>query len=654
MNNGYYVLFPNQSNLAPSNDLKFTQFLINQAPDAVFCVEENAQFFYVNDEACRITEYSREELLRMCIKDIDVEFSPEYWPKRWQWYKSRGSFCFQSLLQTKTGKIFAVEMTIKYLEHEGKEFICAFIRNQTDELAKLREQKLIDTLLDANELLLKEVSDLRNKEEELETSLSIVRSTLDSTANGIIAINYEGDIISVNKKFIEMWQIPESLTVSRKCPVSKSFFENKVKEPEAFRRLVWEVSSQSDFESYDVLELKDGRKFAHYCEPQQIGERIIGRVWSVWDVTESSLSEEALKVNEARFRTLAEETDSCIFLIYGMQICYINPAVEALTGYTRKELLNNFHLLRLIKSRKRRQIRNKDGGMSSEYQEMQILTKNGVERWLACSVTLLDGGLDFAGKQIEMVTATDITDYKHVEQEVRQALEQAKQLSDLRARFISMVCHQFRTPLNIVSFSNSLLRRHIDQLTDDKKLPLLDNIQTAVEQISELLDKILLLGRAEAAKLNFQPKPLDVIRFCEQLVAGIHLTSTHTPINFVSEGNYPTAYIDKKLLETILTNLLDNAIKYSPNNSIVDFKLFWRNKKVIFQIKDNGIGIPAEDRERLFEPFHRGRNVDGITGTGLGLSIVKTLVDLHKGEIDVDSEIGFGTTFTVTLPSGSR
>lgn len=657
MNIGYYMLLEGNSraNLNSKNYGKFEEFLISQAADAIFCVKQNARFFYVNDAACQITGYTHEELLSMSVGDIDSDFSQPYWLKRWEWFKSQGSFCFQSRFQHKAGNIFSVEISINYLQYEGDEFLCAFVREKSHESINFKDQKLIDTLLDSHDLLMQEINDLRKKEEELETSLSIVRSTLDSTVNGIIAINFEGDIISVNQKFISMWEIPDSLILSRKCPQCKAFFESKVKDPETFRRLVWEVSSQSEFESYDILELKNGKKFAHYCEPQRIGNKVIGRVWSVWDVTESSLTEEALRLNEARFRSLAEETQVCILIVHATQICYVNPAVETLTGYTKKELLNNFHILRLIKSRKRRQLRNKEDGVgTSEYQEMQILTKNGEERWLACSVTVIDGGLDFGNKQIEMITATDITDYKQAEQEVSLALKQAKQLSELRARFVSMVCHQFRTPLNIVSFSNSLLRRHIDQWTDEQKLPLLDNIQMAVEQISELLDKILILGRAEATKLTFIPKLIDLVTVCQEIIADIHFTSSTQRINLTIEDTNLTASIDKKILETILINLLDNAIKYSPNGDMVELKLSRKNNKVIFQIQDQGIGITDEDQNRLFEPFHRGCNVDDIPGTGLGLSIVKTLIDLHKGEVEVESEVGVGTTFTVILPSGTR
>ncbi|MBE8968238.1 PAS domain-containing sensor histidine kinase [Nostocales cyanobacterium LEGE 12452] len=648
MNSGEYTLARsnNQWALQPEIEMKFAHFLINHAVDSAFCLGINAQFLYVNDATCLMTEYSREELLSMRLHDIDVDFSLHNWSD----ISSQGSLTFKSRYRTKGGRIFLVEISMNYVKHQDMEFGCAFVREKNDEIVELSVQKWTDGLRDAKDNLQQEFSQVKAKEVELETSLSLLRSALESTAIGIVAVNFEGDILSLNQKFVDMWQIPESLILSKKCPQCKAFFENQLEDPQAFSRLIWEVSSQSDFESYDILELKDGRVFAHYSKPQLLEDKIIGRVWSIWDITESKQTEEALRLNAARFRTLAETTDAGTFLIQGTRLCYINPAVEQLTGYTKEELLTGFDLRRLIKSKKRRQVRKQDEATDFEYQEMNILTKNGTERWLACAVAKLDGVLDFGGKPVELIAGIDITDYKYAELGLNQALEQAKQLSELRARFLAMVCHQFRTPLNIVSFSNSLLKEEVDKRTQKKIQPLLDHIQKATEQLSLMLDDILFFSKAESAKLSFEPKPLELVQFCEDLVAQMQMNLSQNPINFVSQDNSLTAYIDKKLLEPILKNLLDNAIKYSPSNQAIDLQLSCQNEKLIFQVKDMGIGISVVDQQRIFEPFYRGSNIDHIPGTGLGLSILKTLVDLHHGQVSVESEVDVGTTFTIMLP----
>ncbi|MBI1242284.1 sensor histidine kinase [Umezakia ovalisporum] len=436
--------------LQPEIDLKFAYFFINQSVEAAFCLGENEQFIYINDATCKITEYSREELLLMALHDIDID----YYLHNWSEIKSAGSFTFISRYRTKGGRIFLAEISIIYGESSGTKFGCAVVREKSDEIIDLSVQTWIDQL--------------------------------------------------------------RNVTV--------------------------------------------------------------------------------------------------------------------------------------LKSEECKQVKNHNPRGKFEYQEMNILTKDGTEPWLACAVAQLGGMLDFQVKQLELITGIDITDYKNLESDLNKALEQAKQLSDMRARFLSMVCHQLRTPLNIVSFSNSLLKEQVDKHTEKKIQPLLEHIEKAIEEISQMLDDTLNFAKAETAKIHFKPQSVDLVEFCNHLVAQMHMSISHKPIIFISEFDLLTAWVDPKILEPILKNLLDNAIKYSPWQTSIDFTLACENGQVIFQVKDRGIGIPSADQQRLFEPFFRGSNVDNIPGTGLGLSIIKTLVDLHGGEVTAESETGVGTKFTVILP----
>jgi PAS domain S-box-containing protein len=623
--------------------LQLTKALVDRAPDAIFCVGADGQFLYVNEAACNLTEYSSQELLSKKLVDLQSDLTIAKWLKYWRNLQQESSLNFLSRYETKSGQIIPVEVVINHVE-EG-EFCCVYVKEKFDADIAPKIQECTAKLMETNRYLRQEVAQLKQKETQLEISLASVQSTLESTANGIVALSSTGEILSYNQKFIDMWQVPPGVILSKKCPHSQRFFEHQVKDPEAFHKSVWEEPIELESESYDILELVDGRTFAHHSKPHLLEGKIIGRVWSIWDISEFKLTNETFNQNENGFGAFTETTEAIVFIVRDSRLCYVNSSMAAIAGYTKEELLSkHFDLSQLIEPQKPAM---QQSGNFPQYQELKIISKNGDKRWLACSL----GMLDFGGAPAKLVTAIDITQHKNAEAEVRQALEQAKQLSELKERFVSMLCHQFRTPLNIVSFSADLLKRHVHKWAEDKQIPYLAHIQVAVEQIGQLLDEIQVFGKLEAVKLSFEPREIDLEQFCRYLVSQMELASNYqTQIVLVNTCDRQV-YLDKKLLEPILNNLLSNAIKYSPDGSTVKFEIAWVEGQVSFQVTDSGIGIPERDRTKLFEPFHRGSNVGELPGTGLGLSMVKMLVEIHGGKITVVSEVDRGSTFTVVLPS---
>lgn len=227
---------------------------------------------------------------------------------------------------------------------------------------------------------------------------------------------------------------------------------------------------------------------------------------------------------------------------------------------------------------------------------------------------------------------TEIAERKWAEAEVRNMFEKEKELGELKSRFIAVASHEFRTPLSIILFSVGLLQKYGPKWPESRKQEHLRRIHAAVDNMTALLNDILLIGKAEAAKLEFNPAPLNLEVFCQNLVEEMQLsTGCSHRIDFVSQGQSGIVQMDEKLLQHILRNLLSNAIKYSPQGGDVIFEVAYQGPDVIFQVKDQGIGILPEDQERLFESFHRGKNVGNISGTGLGLKIVKDCVELHGG-----------------------
>lgn len=233
--------------------------------------------------------------------------------------------------------------------------------------------------------------------------------------------------------------------------------------------------------------------------------------------------------------------------------------------------------------------------------------------------------------------------------QLQAALEQERELRELKSRFVSMVSHEFRNPLNVISGFIRLLEQR--DLPSEQRADFSQRIQAAVNSLTLLLEDVLAFGKVEASVLAANASLLAIEPFCRELVEEIKvgLGSNHTVV-FDCEEECFAARVNEALVRQVLTNLLSNAIKYSPPQSTVRLRLQCQGERVSFQVQDEGIGIPSTEQVRLFDSFYRASNVGKTPGTGLGLAIVKQVVEQAGGTISVTSEVNVGTTFTVTLP----
>jgi PAS domain S-box-containing protein len=393
---------------------------------------------------------------------------------------------------------------------------------------------------------------------------------------------------------------------------------------------------------------------------------VTGTCGTLYDITERHLSEAALREREETFRQLTENIREVFFLTSPdlSQILYISPAFEEVWGRTTQSLyekprswIESIHpedrdrVIALSKQSLR-----EEQDFNVDY---RIVRPDGLVRWVWVRSSLIRNEAGLITRLAGI--AEDVTERKQAEAEILNALSKEKELGDLKSRFISITSHEFRTPLTTIMSTAELLEYY--EWTQQEKRQQLHLIKESVEQMLQLLEDLLFIGTADAGQLQFNPEPLDLKEFCQQLVIDIQrgtslkqiaqdsqLILTQSTITFVSSNQTCLACMDKKLLRQLLYNLISNAMKYSPDHNPIQFELTCQGDQAVFQIQDRGIGIPKEDQSRVFEFFHRAKNVGAIAGTGLGLAIVKQCVDLHGGDITVDSEVGIGTRFTVTLP----
>ena len=235
--------------------------------------------------------------------------------------------------------------------------------------------------------------------------------------------------------------------------------------------------------------------------------------------------------------------------------------------------------------------------------------------------------------------------------ELEQALAKEKELSELKSRFVSMVSHEFRTPLASIQTSSDLLQHYYDRMTVERRRDALQKIEAEIKRLTTILDNVLAFGRAEAVGIAIRPARVDIVKLCNDVANEVRqaIRDSHT---LIVHSNQPEGALelDTKVFRHALINLLENALKYSPPGSAVTLRVTVLDRHVVIEVADEGIGIPQADLPQLFEAFHRGANVGNAYGTGLGLVIVKQAVDAHHGSIRVDSRLERGTTFTLTLP----
>jgi len=232
-----------------------------------------------------------------------------------------------------------------------------------------------------------------------------------------------------------------------------------------------------------------------------------------------------------------------------------------------------------------------------------------------------------------------------------EALKKEKELGDLKSQFVSMASHEFRTPLAAISFAAGFIKKYWERIDDEGRIKKLNKIETQVKHMTSLLDDVLAFGRTEARKIPFNPRKINITEFLILLIEEVQNIDKKThDIRFTYDRKNTYIMIDEKVARNIFTNLLVNAVKFSPDSQNVDVYLETKEHYVIINITDYGIGIRKEELEHVFTPFHRGKNVKTIQGTGLGLAIVKESIDLLTGEIEVKSKVGVGTTFIVKLP----
>jgi PAS domain S-box-containing protein len=459
---------------------------------------------------------------------------------------------------------------------------------------------------------------------------------------GLHALNPEREVQLCRSDGSSIWlSLSQTLNTTEAEPVIEGLIEDITE-----RKLAQEALKQAR----DELEIRVAERTQ---ELQQANEQLL------LEMQEREQAQQDVRDREERYRQLVELSPDAIFVQCDGKFIFVNSATVNLYGAKSHDELIDRPVLDIVHpnyleivSQRIRQL--KEERQPVERKELKCIKLDGT----VIDVEVAAAPFTYQEKAAAQVVVRDISDAvaaatqrKKAEAELHKALEKERELSQFKSRFITTISHEYRTPLTIIQSSAELLEHYEHKWSSEKRLIHLQRILASTRHLTNLVNDVLFIGQAEMKKLEFNPAPLNLEQFCfglvEELRSGI---GNQTSITSNIRGNCTNACLDEKLLRQILANLLSNAIKYSPDGGTVRFDLECREDGATLRIQDSGIGIPAEDLSQLFESFHRAKNVGTIPGTGLGLAIVKKCVDLHEGQITVESEAGVGTTFTVTLP----
>ncbi|MGK7946631.1 MAG: PAS domain S-box protein [Microcystaceae cyanobacterium] len=659
------------------------KYALDQA-SIVVITDQKGVITYVNDKFCDISQYSAQELMGTKHELVHSNYHPhEFWQNLWQTISEGNIWRGEIKNIAKDGNYYWVDTTIvPFLNAQGKpEQYLAIRFDITDR--KKAEQSLqalnedleikiaqrTENLAIANEKLRQEILEREKVALALQDSQVQLQDLLDNANDLIQSISLtDGRFVYVNQAWHRTlgYSLEEMERLTIFDLIAPSYQEyylkifNKLKKGEIKSISHVEVALLSKQEKIILLE---GNINARWQNGQPVVTRAIFR-----DITEQKRIQQAIATSEAQFRAIFDNAAVGIALatVEG-RIMRVNHAFSTMLGYQESDLLqihfadfthpddlqislDTFH--KLLQGKKESYQINK-----------RYLCSNGQILWGQLTISLIDQSPYFPVCQGQdncyfvIAIVEDISEQVIAEQEMQKAIAKERELTQLKGQFIDMVSHEFRTPLTSILGYTELLSNYQDNFSPEKKQKHLKRIEIAGQQMKILLEDVLCLSRADSGKIKFYPQSFDLITFCQDLIEELQLSvgkDHQLQFHYPDELGIETICLDKKLLQPILTNLLTNSIKYSPTESQIELSVEKQGQMITFFVKDQGIGIPDDDKINLFESFHRAKNVGNIQGTGLGLDIVQRYVNLHQGNIIFSSTINEGTTFRVALPMSAQ
>jgi PAS domain S-box-containing protein len=649
------------------------------------------EWISVNQRYCEITGYSRSEILRRKLEELT---HPD---------DRAASRAF--LDRIRTGELPEYRIEKRYLRKDGSviwvHLTVSIVRSESG--APLYLVAFVD-----------DITERRTAQHEANTNFSLLRATLESTADGILVVDLKGKILSFNQKMTEMFGVPAEVFASGDDDKAINSALEQLANPAEFMEKVEDLYNHPEVASYDVLEMKDGRVLERYSQPQLINDVPVGRVWSFRDVTSRLRSEEQARLLEREHAARAEAENSgqrAALLAEASRVlsasfdyqttlaALVRLAVPALADYCaldivegedKFERIGEAHvdsrkssLLRKVATFPRTALTEHhplirvmttgepvlEAEITTEFihasfaePSQRLIVEALGPRSLICvplvnsgrplgALTLVTSGSGRIYDEADLSLAADVARRAAIVVEHARLFHEAQQATRARDDVLAVVAHDLRNPLNTVTMAVSLMLENtpVERVQERRQVEI---VRRAADRMNRMIQDLLDVKRMESGRLSMDMRPEqvsvivgDTIEMLRPLAVGSSITLESS----VADG-LPDVLVDAARIQQVLSNLVGNAVKFTPRDGSVTVRAEPLGSEVRFAVVDTGPGIPPEQLPHIFGRFWQAKPSDR-RGIGLGLAIAKGIVEGHGGRIWVESQVGSGSTFYFTLPA---
>ncbi|MEB3229296.1 MAG: PAS domain S-box protein [Synechocystis sp.] len=609
--------------------------LVRDASDVVVVTTMDLEILEVNHRAIDLSGYQESELLHQSLRNLNLFPENHLHRHRQFWRNLKANKIAQvsdTVLRKKSGEELSIDISASIISY-GDDAIIKFIVHD------ITPQKAIQT--------------------QLERENHFRQQILDNIGDGLCVCHTIADFPFV--RFTVWNPMMETITGYTQDEINQlGWYQQLYPDPDYQQQAIARMQAMRHGDDILAEEWQITRKDGD-VRTVKISTTLLQNPFNdtsvlalIQDITYQKQQLKIIEENELTFRSIVENLP----IFFGMrdpdyhQWYYINPAFEILTGYTTDAMYKDpllwhqfFHPDDLAQFLEKTAVEFPYG----EGSDIRICRQDGTEIWVQVTEFLIE---EHYPEPRVISFGQDITDIKRAEAEIMKALAQERELNQIKSQFVDIVSHEFRTPLTSILGFSELLTRHFERLSAEKQLHYIINIKNASYRLNHLIDDVLRISHYDANKLEISLGRINIDAVAHEIIESLSVGAGKAHILQLNYHLPPgTNYLlDVNLLRHVLENLLGNAIKYSPEDSTVTLDISQAEDQLLFQVSDQGIGIPEADQGALFNAFHRASNVGKTPGTGLGLSIVKRYVQFQGGTIDFVSVPNQGTTFFVRLP----